>query len=635
MRIQKYARVFAIVLFYCLVSWSCSRPEAARQDREEFVAPEFYRDGSKVFLMKDEDQKSFSGTILVWSRRLTSNGVEAFLKANKASGDAEVEKLIFIRDQVLPLHDEFEKVSTEHDFLRIKGLDFTRSASLREATETAISTLAKIEALNPLPADVKTRYHNVIALFCEAKIWERAVQNKLLEVTYERRPVVNGFCEDFYASSGLLQESTPDCSPTKVPKNYFDCLWKEGVLKTKLARSLYKEATLASLRALDTKLLSNNQNFGQPGRGGSFLNLRKFNLRDEKGEPSGTILAPDRPGTPDADAEDTALRGASTVASIAAEFGSKKFALISTEVLNQLGIAAQAAPILTETVELAKVLGKVEPGHCASEVLFNMPYVKESYEGFGILDAKISEQWRARAPKIFDVKIPQDLKLQIDSKQQELSSVAQKSKKVLAQLKSGKDCSLPGESETISCKVSKTFDAQVDAAKRTDVGDALLPFQLSVRNLDGSGGHIVETTVYFDKDKGRPIRTCFDKRIGDQVSCGGASFPLLANEFDQETGKIRLKFEIDSQEKLGLSDKPREGQVLYNQLPYYLTSRTLEITLYSNRLEDMHDILSGTMKIFSHPDSSEALSLGSISMRDERPSYREKQEKLDEKLKNY
>ena len=101
-------------------------------------------------------------------------------------------------------------------------------------------------------------------------------------------------CDSVYKQLGLISEAEPECAAHAEGKNYFACLWKHGVLKTRLINTIYVDQveSLERLKTLNTDLLMNKSNFGLVGnsQGRNFMQLKKIRLKNDAA-PAGEIDA--------------------------------------------------------------------------------------------------------------------------------------------------------------------------------------------------------------------------------------------------------------------------------------------------------------------------------------------------------
>ena len=95
---------------------------------------------------------------------------------------------------------------------------------------------------------------NFFEAFCEYKIWDLATSN-LIHLNFMRRPTPLQMCETVYANSNLGLFTGEECadSSSEAGKNYFDCIWKQGVLKTK---------TFAALKSASIECRKDREKYG-------------------------------------------------------------------------------------------------------------------------------------------------------------------------------------------------------------------------------------------------------------------------------------------------------------------------------------------------------------------------------------
>ncbi len=204
--------------------------------------------------LEDHNLPSYNqGIFVVWSLDVTSQNLAQVLERQRVLEQAHAEQWSYAKEhllepakQWLTLRDEMSRMDRER----------RRPSS----SKNWWSDLASKFLL-----DVASRKSEsfLFELYCESKIWERALDPRFVSESYSARPTPALVCEPFYETSGLLSESQPSCEQGKdisVPGNYFSCLWQEGVLKTKLfSKYRYGDQDVSSnaIRDLSTAKLQN------------------------------------------------------------------------------------------------------------------------------------------------------------------------------------------------------------------------------------------------------------------------------------------------------------------------------------------------------------------------------------------
>ena len=72
------------------------------------------------------------------------------------------------------------------------------------------------------------------SLFCDAKVWEFATTRSNLQSIFLVRPTPAVVCEEYYSAQGYFSDTSASCSNSPIPKDFFSCIWREGVVKTGL-----------------------------------------------------------------------------------------------------------------------------------------------------------------------------------------------------------------------------------------------------------------------------------------------------------------------------------------------------------------------------------------------------------------
>lgn len=225
-----------------------AKPEAKPQTRAQFDVPSMDDEGAPLALSGHDSVVEYEGSLLFWNAlevtppqiaaisnastqsRLKkadfldyATGAMPGLEAAKAQRDAE-EKAISKRNS--DVADNADPVATREarkEFAKAwigARLDLAESAGmLDEATR----------------GEVETQFHR----YCEYKLWELAT-SQLVFQKFKQRPTPLSLCETYYAQRGYFQvsEAAPECEPAQAAGDWFDCVWKQGVLKSAMLEQL-------------------------------------------------------------------------------------------------------------------------------------------------------------------------------------------------------------------------------------------------------------------------------------------------------------------------------------------------------------------------------------------------------------
>ncbi|MBP9707266.1 MAG: hypothetical protein KBD78_06445 [Oligoflexales bacterium] len=294
------------------------RPNKQQQSQVEL--PKSNSTDSPFFLNDSRKISSYSGNILLWKEGFTKTPLKEiktpsgeFIKgyyyqdwdfeANKtilvtsepANAGAALSKLAILKRQkeallIAAIYErdaKQKKTSADLDRLNSELLSYDsntlanqRTARLEAARTwfTDLLTSLPVELQNEASiTDIKTRFNN----YCEAQIFSLATNKDFFLNTYfTERPSPEPLCEAVYEELGLISAETAECAPSENPRDYYRCLWHEGVAKTNIFKSSYTPAVQASLIAwIDGTMVA-----------GSNSNIREMLNKDTTGQNRTTLL---------------------------------------------------------------------------------------------------------------------------------------------------------------------------------------------------------------------------------------------------------------------------------------------------------------------------------------------------------
>lgn len=212
--------------------------------------------GEPVSLSLADDSgkdRHFNGWFIVWDPAATSQVMARVLKATVDFHRAYATHLRWYADTIRPLRAQTDRLEAHRDEivgemnrnLRPNRLTLARAWFGEQQKE---SRLALSEA-------DQVQSSKVFGTFCEAKLWEFATNRELISRRYTSRPTPAALCESYYSETGLLDSNAASCAVDAQPKDFFACLWKEGVLKT---AAMGRAKDFLALSALDPQVVKDS-----------------------------------------------------------------------------------------------------------------------------------------------------------------------------------------------------------------------------------------------------------------------------------------------------------------------------------------------------------------------------------------
>ena len=244
----------------------CGRkPHSAPQQQDQVAAPTFPSAEAGPFMLTEAAGRiDYKGNLLVWNPAVTPDGVRAVADAVVDGRRQKLAMLEYRRSLNLPelekgaaqagsrlvaAKDELDRYSaTVDDNPEVLARRRALAGGWFEARLAELSRPGSEPVLTPADLTAaRERFH----WYCEAKIWEFAV-SPLAAKAYSSRPTPLALCEDYYRTrldpaghpDPLLSADAAECQDGASPagKVYVDCLWRQGIAKSRLLAARVKAA---------------------------------------------------------------------------------------------------------------------------------------------------------------------------------------------------------------------------------------------------------------------------------------------------------------------------------------------------------------------------------------------------------
>lgn len=223
------------------------------QIREQFVLPSMKDDGAPLALSGLDPFVSYTGTLLFWdTEQVTPVQIADVANASKAGRatkrqflDAALSSVPALR---LMLAQKSAEMSANDRALQMAQRD-VEPARVREAMQEFVDgwvgerlnlaqSAAGLSDLDRL--EIETQFSR----YCEFKLWELAT-SPLIQQKFKHRPSPLSLCEPYFAKRGYFEhgESSDVCSEQNANGDWFECVWRQGVLKSQMMEQLANHAT--------------------------------------------------------------------------------------------------------------------------------------------------------------------------------------------------------------------------------------------------------------------------------------------------------------------------------------------------------------------------------------------------------
>lgn len=495
--------------------------------------------------------------------------------------------------------------------------------------------------LNSLPLDQGQRneFNAAWGAYCEAKIIEWAANSNFAASRYQELPSPQMLCSDYYASAGLLQGAS--CQNPRSG-NYFSCLWKEGVAKTRWFQDLTppapssapeelatwstqrdemvkKQALLEELLttsidgfqkvlALDPSKVSINSNpVKNKVNSNFFVSIFTQQLAKEPGN-NVTWCS-----VPPFGIKDRSLSGICTLFGMAAVEPSPATWIDAFEGRSE-GDIAFTFPATSENgrpsfQQFLRYLGERDKGRTSEgDRLFHQvlqspkPMETPSFDSAGEEFKSQLEMLRSQLAQVLYGSLDEDARAEKESRMRNI------------EYREAKIAEMQSEMRAIELQTEEALNRGLKATNAPGVAHGFLDVRFHFKQV----GSIL-TGEFWQKDTeegGVPkgiFRGCFDLIAKQSIPCPEdlaiedreetQVFRAELNR-DAKTGQINMAMIVDEPDTVGLAAKPRAKAEDGETLSYFMDldsstfkGRRLRFELYPNRLEESLDILTGRVFI--------------------------------------
>ncbi len=219
-----------LVCFFILLA--CSGPEIKKPKIDVVQFPLL----PSISSVRDFDGLSFQGSLLVFDDQIDPNLLSALSEASVKDRVISAKLEVNLRHNLNPTRVKLELLGEEYLDLASKRLiDYSR----KEDIDTLL-----LEWFLKYSKDLDSAATNSEALslhrYCDAKVWQFASSKSIAESKFTKVPMPSRLCKSYYSQKGILDSESIDCEVQAEGKNYFNCFWRQGVLKTPMYLDSYK-----------------------------------------------------------------------------------------------------------------------------------------------------------------------------------------------------------------------------------------------------------------------------------------------------------------------------------------------------------------------------------------------------------
>ncbi|MDA9951241.1 hypothetical protein N9D31_01575 [Oligoflexaceae bacterium] len=642
---QKHLQIFSALIISLFIISGCGRPKAADQSAGTIAVPDFPASSDQSLGLKSVDadkSKTYTGQLLIWNLNAKADTVSKVVKTLASSNRPLINKYTFMKNDLFPRLDRHEKQQAQKRVLasnadprfalRSERLLIAESWFDKKIQEITIEDheKTKVDERKDFIDLSKARFQQ----YCEAKIWERVFKKPYVDVEYKQRPTPSAICEPVYQRLGLMDEASALCSPNAEGKNFAECFWFEGVLKTQTFASKWygdQSAVSEKIKKSSTfdKLLKMARNSDSVTDVTDAL-LRGEEIRNAEGQLVIEAISANNRRFEDFAYKKCRRYRPGCTASISVGAGKLQNLINYIETDHQILLFSEALRGSNGIGEMAKFNFE---GNSANESIFNdalaadfddeddlnkLDDIGSSMFGESYPPSKIDEQ---------AVKALGDLENELQSDLKEIEVVSEKL------IKSREEaCKIEGN---FYCPIQDSTNSSLQIAVQPEVSSGMfrsVTLKLSQESRESGVYHL---QFGFTEKHLQPL--CLAAGGGTSLvpfnqtaECQQGPFEGL--EFSADSGAISfeiakltpeilsqlgLQVENERPVKVDLFDKDsRVTEIDFNDNPVEkLAGHKLQVSLLPYKVEGLFEKISGEFKII-HAVSGETIAIGNISLRE-------------------
>jgi hypothetical protein len=620
--LMKVSHRVTIVLLAVLSTHCGKWAKANKQSVETVAIPTYPKIEDDVFSLNGrKPQTTYRGTMLFINEATSPELLSHVINASVASREswAEIKRFEQTTNYLREYGDRglaLQALSLMQSDLR----NFELTALLKNpitadqrASNARTWITRELEGLS-VTGDARATFEANWGAYCEAKIIELATHPVFAKNTYRSKPTPLALCEQYYTDAGFF--SGTNCE-NPSDRNYFSCLWQEGVLKTRWLRMpdpLPSGATTEELEAwslLSTDMKKKREslsellaNSGSGLQAMLSLDTSKINSAFIKDTFFMRLvlsqLAPDASDVKrcTAGVKDAALKPFCAVFTLAPvqpspiEWIDAMEGRAITSRLIQLPLPPSPRRASTQQV-IRYVAERRQLGTSESDRLFHTlandtTLTPPNFGNDAEFAAILGEIRELLAAELYGSLTAADAAV----KQEKLENIGYLADKITT---------FQRRSEQLYASMEKTTNRGFEAANAGNVAHAFLDIRISFQQW----GALLQGEFWINGTDDSRFRACYDVTQGAAAECppqddGDRKIKSARLFKDPNSGRIDFSFLLEDPEHTGFGPRPRIDTTGGARPDYFMdigpeitTNRTIKLELYPNRMLGHLDILTG------------------------------------------
>lgn len=224
---------------------SCSKIQASKPEPRTLAVPQL-ETGTGFGLSGETPSGLYRGGLLIWTKDVKPEQIRTLLNATRETNQKYVELnryfKSFMEKEVKPMREQVSSAKSQYALAKttseIRQAPIQAEKAARWYEREADGIQSQFSSFD------RAKMDGIFAAYCEAKILDLATRPFVAKNRFRSRPTPSALCESYYQDKFFTGAS---CADAPGGKNYYECLWSEGVLKTRFAQRM--QIRIASRRA--------------------------------------------------------------------------------------------------------------------------------------------------------------------------------------------------------------------------------------------------------------------------------------------------------------------------------------------------------------------------------------------------
>ena len=613
-----------LALLFCICACVSSVPDLQKQAiHSNLELPTTTSGGLPLLLQDSEGTLELGGSLLIWNEDIAVTSLVHVAKASNAKRQQTVnyERVSHWaareRKKLAARATELETLGKElialrsSAYQRAKELDpQTWAKHAAEQRQTGITLLRvefdKLAALDS--AWNRTATETVMRKYCEGKLFAYAVNYGFLRSQYHQRPTPSIICEDYYLTQGMFSD-TNLCAANRG--DYLQCLWQDGVLKSRYFVGNYATGTQGEKQA--EQLTNLHERIAQHPAAFRELLLATHN-EPSKSRHLRSYLRLGRIGFGDKTITVRPARNGAyvlkTVQDVESQMQSQEDSSslpAAHRLFPQTPASAQAQAQRLRIVMLLQTLASKGRDISISDYKFNLPVTAYAHVNPATCTAKPSSAEEAFA---CNVKSMDELVPALQETPPILSADDAKQLSDILARSTDLEVAYQQHSDEVAKRDIEAFTAYSQSLKNaaqavSAEGVALALFPRARLLIDKTATRYKISVKFLEKGE-IWYTSCFDRERNEETVCIDLNVTEVQDNdvfyayYDEEEGRLDLRFNLAQPEVLGFgflsrdsSDRELDRTAFCDLQDTAFHNLTLAVALYTNKYDDTLEFVSG------------------------------------------